>query len=161
MVPYAQNMFHNILVAVDGSAHADRALEEAIDLARADNAKLTVMACVPDPSAWVVTGAYAGGVNFDELTEDAEREYGGMLEDAITAIPDDLPVTKLLVHGRAANRILEQVHEGVHDLVVMGSRGRGEVRSLLLGSVSHEVLNASPAAVLIIHADSGDGPTQS
>jgi len=160
MVPYARNMFHNILVALDGSAHAARALEQAVDLARADNAKLTVIAAVPDPSAWVVTGAYAGGVDFDELNEEAEREHATMLESAVATIPDDLPVTKLIVHGRAAERILEQVRRGGHDLVVMGSRGRGEVKSLLLGSVSHEVLGASPAAVLIIHADSGNGPTQ-
>jgi nucleotide-binding universal stress UspA family protein len=114
------------------------------------------MTSVPDQSAWLVSGAYAGGIDFDELTQEAEREYATMLENAIAKIPQDLPVTKVLVHGRAAERILEQVRSGGHDLVVMGSRGRGQVRSLLLGSVSHEVLNASPAAVLIIHAKPDD-----
>lgn len=156
MVSYAPVMFHNILVAVDGSEHAGRALEEAIDLARADNAKLTVLASVPDPSSWVVTGAYAGGVDFDRLRSDAEQEYASMLDDAVSKVPDNVSVTKVLIHGRPAENIVEQVRKGGHDLVVMGSRGRGEVRSLLLGSVSHEVLNASPAAVLIIHAASDD-----
>lgn len=161
MVPYAPVMFHNVLVAVDGSEHAARALEQAVDLAQSDNAKLTVMASVPDPSSWVVTGPYAGGVDFDRLRQEAEQEYGTMLENAVATIPDDVSVTKLLVHGRAADQIVQQVRSGGHDLVVLGSRGRGEVRSLLLGSVSHEVLNASPAAVLIIHADSDDGPAGS
>lgn len=161
MVTYAPVMFHNILVAVDGSEHAGRALEQAVDLAQADHAKLTVMACVPDPSSWVLTGAYAGGVDFDRLRQEAEQEYETMLGSAVDTIPDDVSVTKLLVHGRAAACIVEQVRHGGHDLVVMGSRGRGEVRSLLLGSVSHEVLNASPAAVLIIHADSDESPAPS
>jgi nucleotide-binding universal stress UspA family protein len=61
-------------------------------------------------------------------------------------------VTKVISRGRPAEKIIEQVRSGNHDLIVMGSRGRGEVRSALLGSVSHQVLNASPAAVLIVHA---------
>ena len=45
-----------------------------------------------------------------------------------------------------------QIANGHHDLVVMGSRGRGAVRAALLGSVSHHVLHHCPVPVLIIHA---------
>jgi nucleotide-binding universal stress UspA family protein len=72
-------------------------------------------------------------------------------------VPDDLPVAKVLAHGRAGARILEEVERGRHDLVVMGSRGRGDVRSLLLGSVSHQVLNEGGTAVLVVHAPEPSG----
>jgi nucleotide-binding universal stress UspA family protein len=146
-------MFRNILVAIDGSAHADRALAEAVDLAELGNARLTVITSVPDPSSWLLGGAaYTGGIDFERLGTETEREYNELLESAVERVPQDLPVTKVLAHGRPAERILEQIKQGGHDLVVMGSRGRGEMRSLLLGSVSHQVLNASRAAVLILHA---------
>jgi nucleotide-binding universal stress UspA family protein len=146
--------FRNILAAIDGSAHGARALAEAIDLAQTHNAALTVMTCVPDPSVWLVTGgAYGGQLNYEAITAETEREYRELLERSVAEVPEDLPVTKILAHGRPGERILEQVQTAGHDLVVMGSRGRGQMRSLLLGSVSHHVLNASPAAVLIVHAD--------
>ena len=46
-----------------------------------------------------------------------------------------------------------QIADGHHDLVVMGSRGRGAVRAALLGSVGHYVLHHSAIPVLIVHAD--------
>ncbi len=49
--------------------------------------------------------------------------------------------------------LIRQIKEGHHDLVVMGSRGRGTVRAALLGSVSHYVLHHSPVPVLIVHAE--------
>jgi len=49
--------------------------------------------------------------------------------------------------------LIRQFKDGQHDLVVMGSRGRGAVRSALLGSASHYVLNHSPVPVLIVHAE--------
>jgi nucleotide-binding universal stress UspA family protein len=150
-------MFRNILVAIDGSPHARRALEEAVDLAEAARARLTVITCVPDPAAWLIGGSpYSGGIDFAALSREAEQEAQTVLDQAVETIPDDVPVTKILAHGRPAERILEQAEKGRHDVIVMGSRGRGEVRSLLLGSVSHEVLNASHTAVLILHAQPHD-----
>lgn len=151
-------MFRNILAAIDGSTHGAQALAEAIDLAERNNARLTVMTSVPEPSSWLLSGGvYGGSVNYAELNEETEREYQQLLQKAVSAIPEDVSVTTLLVHGRPGDRILQQMKEGCHDLVVMGSRGRGNVRSLILGSVSHQVLNASPGAVLIVHADTDPG----
>jgi nucleotide-binding universal stress UspA family protein len=146
-------VFRSVLVAIDGSPHAASALGEAIDLAQRNNATLTIMTSVPDPSSWLIGGAaYTGGIDFEALARESEREYAELLDGVVGSVPQDVGVTKVLTHGRPGERILEQLDSGRHDLVVMGSRGRGDVRSLLLGSVSHEVLNASRAAVLIVHA---------
>ena len=156
-------MFHNILVAIDGSPHAARAVAEAVDLAESGNATLTLITSMPEPSRWLTGGsAYAATVDLETLGKELEREYQELLDAAVDAVPESIPVTKILARGRPGERILERIRAGGHDLVVMGSRGRGDVRSLLLGSVSHEVLNASPAAILVVHADdSGHRPDTS
>ncbi len=151
-------MFHNILVAIDGSAHGVRALAEALDLAERNDARLTILTAVPDPSSWLLSGgSYGGAIDYGELEAETEREYKDLLEKAVSSVPQNVSVTSRLMHGRAGDRILEQLKSGGHDLVVMGSRGRGNVRSLVLGSVSHQVLNAAPAAVLIVHAEPDPG----
>ncbi len=148
-------MFLNILVAVDGSAAADRALAEAIDLASISNAKLTVMTIVPDLPGPAYGSAAASGFDLTPVIRESEREYSNVLDRALDRVPEEIHAARVLARGRAAVRIVEQVRAGGHDLVVMGSRGHGDVRSLLLGSVSHSVLNTSPAAVLIVHSEPG------
>jgi nucleotide-binding universal stress UspA family protein len=150
-------VFRRILVAVDGSTHAQRALSEAVDLARLSKASLTVMTVVPDRSGWVLGGSgYVPPVNLEELNAQVQREYEQMLDAAVATGASEVSVEKVLGHGSAAPAILRQIEAGKHDLVVMGSRGRGEVRSLLLGSVSHGVLQASRVPVLVVHADHDD-----
>lgn len=140
-------MFRRILVAFDPSANAQRALEEAVDLAEATHARLTVMTVAPDPIDWVVDGGFGAPIS----RIDEERAFERVLDRAIDAIPGHQPVESILARGAAGPAIVREARVGGHDLIVMGSRGRGELTSLLLGSVSRHVLHASPVPVLVVH----------
>jgi nucleotide-binding universal stress UspA family protein len=149
-------VFHNILVAVDGSAHADRALTEAIDMARASRARLTIVTAVGEPRSGAMMTFASGAVA--ALGPAMLREADKILRAAAERVPEDVSVTTILTEQPIRTAILKRVEEGHHDLVVMGSRGRGTVRSAVLGSVSHHVLHHSPVPVLIVHADRPPNP---
>jgi nucleotide-binding universal stress UspA family protein len=68
-------------------------------------------------------------------------------------VPEGIPVCTIIRHGHAPDEIVRRIEAAEHDLVVMGSRGRGPLRSLLLGSVSRAVLHRSPVRVIVVHAD--------
>jgi nucleotide-binding universal stress UspA family protein len=140
-------MFRNILVAVDGSTHSARAVEEAVDLARSAGGRLTLISIGTYPVVW--PSPYVATMTDDEVKAAAQA----VVDEAAAKIPDGIPVTTVVRVSRPADEIITSAREGHHDLIVMGARGRGAVTSLLLGSVSHAVLNQSPAAVLIVHAD--------
>jgi len=148
-------MFHNILVAVDGSPDADQALAQAIDLAESEHTRLTVMTALPRIAG---PARLAPGAPIDELIAGAHAQADAVLRHVRDQIPDDLPVTMMLSEQPIRIALIRQITDGHHDLVVMGSRGRGAVRSTLLGSVSHYVLHHSPVPVLIVHADRAPKP---
>ncbi len=145
-------MFSSILVGVDRSEHARVALDQAIDLAHAEAAALTVLI------------AYSGIVQWGPAPLPAELVDGyliGVRDDAkalaaetIARIPADLAAQMLIVDGSAAQALIDQAASGKHDLIIVGSRGRGDASSLLLGSVSHAVLHHSRVPVLVVHVPS-------
>jgi nucleotide-binding universal stress UspA family protein len=143
-------MFHNILVAVDGSADAQQALRHAIDLAHCEHSRLTLMTGVaqPPPITFAATAAA-----LPAAMQGAEAEAQRILGAARDAVPGDVSVTTVLSTQPIRNALLQQIAHGGHDLIIMGSRGRGAVRSALLGSASHYVLHHSTIPVLIVHAD--------
>ena len=143
-------MFQNILVAVDGSRDADQALRHAIDLGESEHARLSVVTVV-EPLPW---GVYTmPGAPIGELTEDALANGQAIVKQAGDRVPAGLHVSTLLLSDQSIrSALVRQITDGHHDLVVIGSRGRGEARSVLLGSVSHYVLNHSPVPVLTVRA---------
>ena len=143
-------MFHNILVAVDGSPDAELALTEAIDLAESERTHLTLFTAVSQLPA---TAYLAAGEELGKLVEDARADAETILRRARERVPDGLSVTTVLSERPIRAALMSQIANGAHDLVVMGSRGRGAIRAALLGSTSHYVMHHSPVPVLIVHAD--------
>lgn len=143
-------MFHNILVAVDGSPDAEEALTQAIDIAESEHARLTLITGVQEVAAstYLVAGEMIAG-----LIESARTEAETILGQARERVPDDLSVTTVLADEPIRASLIHQIEGGGHDLVVVGSRGRGAIRAALLGSVSHHALHHSPVPVLIVHVE--------
>jgi nucleotide-binding universal stress UspA family protein len=137
-------MFKSILVAWDGSEHAKRALSEAIDLARTQSGRLTLMTVAAPIHAWP---GYVPPVTEADLSSAAEKT----LAEGEALVPEGIPVSGRTVVGDPAMEIVKRAKAANHDLIVMGSRGRGAVRSAVLGSVSHSVLNHTTVPALIIH----------
>jgi nucleotide-binding universal stress UspA family protein len=104
------------------------------------------------PSRWT-TATPETMVAARDLGAELEGRGRALLQHAVSLVPDDVPVTTVLTQEPVRRALLARAEKGGHDLIVMGSRGRGAVQAALLGSVSHHVLHHSPIPVLIVHAD--------
>ena len=101
-------MFRNILVAIDSSPTAQRALSEAVDLAQALNSRLTIICVAPEVPGY----AYRAGIDAEKLEHEAEAQTEEILHVAADSIPDDLQVTTvhlLAEKGARATMTLEEL----------------------------------------------------
>ena len=147
--------YRHVLLAFDGSPDAELALEHATALAQFYRARLAIVAVVPPPPllAWQAPGGMRS------LHDAEQSELGDLLRAAADGVPDDLSLTTRLLDGDPARSILKAAREGDHDVIVMGSRGRGRVTAALLGSVSNRVMHEAEIPVIVIHRPHGaDGP---
>jgi nucleotide-binding universal stress UspA family protein len=146
-------MFTKILVAFDQSTHARAALTEAVDIARTQNATLTILTAYSTYLAW--PGVGLGGLSqsiYDEVVAASHAAGRAMLDDAVKQLPGGMTAATRLVDSPAAEAILDECNAGGYDLVALGARGFGDVGSLFLGSVSHRVLHSSRIPVMIVTA---------
>lgn len=144
-----------ILVAVDGSDesfHSVRALEH---LTRAE--KLTVLHAVDVPTlAYPQYHMMGGPRTLTDLSlsiAQAMREDGERLLDRVsTLLPMNTgSVSKQVARGTPAEAILAAADKEKADLIVLGSRGLGPVKELLLGSVSHRVVSHAACPTLVVN----------
>jgi nucleotide-binding universal stress UspA family protein len=137
-----------IVVGVDGSGGARDALRFALEEARFRRAAVRVVA------AWHVPVAAYGGAFVPpdpalvaEPDPDARRAAERALEDA-GDLADDVDVETVVREGAPAQVLLEEADDA--DLLVVGSRGLGGFRGLLLGSVSQQCAHHAPCPVVIV-----------
>jgi nucleotide-binding universal stress UspA family protein len=142
-------MFHNILVSIDGSPDADRALDEAIDIALAERSRLTLLTSIRQCPSWAYSPVSAAAV--EQLSIDFENEAQQVIRKAVARVPESISITTILSRDPIRSALMKRIESGHHDLLVMGSRGRGSLTASVLGSVSHYALNHSPIPVLIVH----------
>jgi nucleotide-binding universal stress UspA family protein len=126
------DLFRNILVGIDDSPSSRRALEYAIGLARAGNAKLTLMTVAPPPSSYVTLG----GLSPETMSAQLDKWATEALEDAAQLVPDEVIAHRVQGSGQAGPAILKELRRGGYDLIVLGTRGRGRTQEGLIGSVN-------------------------
>jgi nucleotide-binding universal stress UspA family protein len=144
-------MLRILVVPLDGSALAERALPYAVRLARARGGRLVLVrvALAPPPTGFDWERQQLAEV------EEARRYLSGVAEKLSTL---GLPIETVTPYGRAAVQILETVEELEADGVVMATHGRTGLAHLTHGSVAEGVLAKSAVPVLLIQARPGEAP---
>lgn len=141
-------MFKKIIYATDGSPDSQEALEYAKQLAVQNEAEVVIVhAFQPVSSIW------GDAVQEDQISRRI-MEGEKVTEKALKELEEAGVDTKVeILEGPPADAILRVVDARKPDLIVMGTRGRSEPTSLLLGSVSHRVLAHNPVPVLVIKSE--------
>ncbi|HEV8401634.1 MAG TPA: universal stress protein [Candidatus Limnocylindrales bacterium] len=142
-----------ILLAVDGSRSSDRARDLVAALPTHEGSSVRIVSVVPTATDPISMGwAPMADPGVDVVDASALRTHIDALDAAereIRSARSDLVIETVLVRGRAASRIVEEACSMPADLVVVGHRGHGRWESILLGSVSAEVVDHAPCPVLV------------
>lgn len=137
-------MFKRIVVPVDGSEHSRRALAYAKEMAEKFDGMIWLVHAFPQTSDML------GYVEYEKLI--ARREAAGqkILDQARVQLGDKLDVRQELLEEPAAEAILSVAETRQAELIIIGTRGLGALQGLLLGSVSHKVMQHAACPVLSI-----------
>lgn len=142
-------MFENVLVATDGSEHADKAV--ALALSVAPKGRVSALMVVADPAATEFGEMGLGRAGHAGLTETALEQARRRLDEALARQGERAErITRLVRTAESPSReIVDTAERDHHDLIVMATRGRGALASMLLGSQTQAVLALSKVPVLV------------
>ncbi len=136
-----------ILVPIDGSDESCRAMQVAAGMAAIYQAELELL---------YVADLNKEMTGLDRVTmsgyipSEIENRGHHVLAELIREVPQTVKAYSVVLIGSPADQILEEQKEKNADLIVMGSRGLGAVRQVIMGSVSQTVLHRAPCPVMIV-----------
>lgn len=147
---HAPGRIETILLATDLEASSEAATSEALGLAVALSARLLIVSVI-DPGHRRLPGGKAD-VRVDQIRELREATAQGLVASGREMGAE---VTFLVWEGSPGEAIVEAALAEEADLIVVGSRGRGAVGRVLIGSVSDHVVRHAPCPVMVVRTARG------
>ena len=146
-------MFKVVIWATDGSSGAEKALPLAKRLAHANGARLVVV----HVNEFTVGrgGGYSVNLKEDEVQAAIRKHVEGLKQEGLDATLHAARVSM----GGAAHVIAEIADKEGADLIVAGTRGQGPISGLLLGSVTHRLMQVAHCPVLVVPPTSAGAST--
>lgn len=146
-------MFQKILVAIDGSKNALKALEKAVALQKLTDAELTLLCVYKHHSLFEASMSIArpskSDISDGALAEFAKEVVGYAKEQAREM--GAAKVRAFVKSGRPSTTIVRYAEEKGYDLIVVGSKGTNSDREgMFMGSVAHRVASTARCPVLVI-----------
>ena len=139
-------MLKNIVLAFDGSEYSNRALQYAKTFAERFEATLWLV------HIFTHTSDLLGYEDYEKLYSKRKARGQTLLNEALQELSNTrLDVREKLEEGPEAESILNIAKNCQADLIVMGTRGHGTLKGLLVGSVSRKVIHHSSCPVMVVH----------
>jgi len=140
-------LFTKILVPVDGSDNSYRALDAALILSEKLGSNITVLHVMEEVPITHIESQKL----LSELLENYKKENQDILSKCTEiARKKGVTINTILLQGNPASKILDFSKKEKYDIVIMGSRGLGKFKELILGSVSSKIVHHSSCEVLLI-----------
>jgi len=136
-------LYKNIILAYDGSKHSNKALQEAIRIAKISGGKLLILSIVDVTDEFE---SQAPGLT-EKMTEKLKKQVQKAAEKAAA---ENIQVREEVRVGDASEMIVEVAGKKKCDLIIMGSHGKTGLKRLLMGSVTSRVIGHAPCKVLVI-----------
>jgi nucleotide-binding universal stress UspA family protein len=143
-------LYPKILVPVDGSEISYRALDVALFFSEKLGSNITAIHVIEDiPIAYIESQKLLNDM-FELLAASTEQGENILSKCSETAKNRGLIVNTVLLKGNPASIILDFCREGKYDVIIMGNRGMGKLKEVILGSVSSKILHNSSCPILVI-----------
>ena len=142
-----------ILLAIDGSPHSHAALAEVRRRPWPSGTVVQILTVIHAAAPLVIDPALVIAAAHVEQLEEQRRGAAQLFDAAVAQLAgngQDLEVTTKVLEGNPKDVIVEEAREWSADLIVLGSRGHGRLRRMVLGSVAQAVVANAPCSVQVV-----------